>query len=45
MLSTVSNHVFERRLVVKYVNDNGIDPINGQPLSLDQLLEIKGTYS
>lgn len=44
MLSPVSSHVFERRLVVKYVNDNGTDPVNGQPLSVDQLLEIKGIY-
>ena len=42
VLSPVSNHVFERRLVVKYINDNGTDPINGEALSVDQLLEIKG---
>eukprot|EP00731_Ephydatia_muelleri_P023081 Em0015g664a len=41
VLSPVSNHVFERRLVVKYINDNGTDPINGEALSVDQLLEIK----
>ena len=43
VLSPVSNHVFERRLVVKYVEENGMDPISGEPLSVDQLLEIKGT--
>lgn len=42
VLSPVSNHVFERRLVVQYINENGTDPINGEPLSVDQLLEIKG---
>lgn len=42
VLSPVSHHVFERRLVVKYVEENGTDPISGEPLSVDQLLEIKG---
>ena len=42
VLSPVSNHVFERRLVVQYIEENGTDPINGEPLSVDQLLEIKG---
>lgn len=41
VLSPVSHHVFERRLVVKYVEENGTDPISGEPLSVDQLLEIK----
>jgi len=34
--------VFERRLVVKYIEENGVDPINGEPLDVQQLLEIKG---
>ncbi len=42
VLSPVSNNVFERRLVVKFVEENGTDPINGEPLSVEQLLEIKG---
>ena len=42
VLSPVSNNVFERRLVVKYIEGNGVDPINGEPLDVDQLLEIKG---
>ncbi len=44
VLSPASNNVFEKRLVVKYVEDNGTDPINGEPLSVDQLLEIKGLH-
>ena len=43
VLSPVSNNVFERRLVVKYIHENGTDPINGEPLAEDQLLEIKGS--
>ena len=42
VLSPVSNNVFERRLIVKYIHENGTDPINGEPLTEDQLLEIKG---
>lgn len=42
VLSPVSNNVFERRLVVKFIEENGTDPINGEPLDVEQLLEIKG---
>lgn len=44
VLSPVSNHVFEKRLVVKFIQQNGTDPINGEPLTEDDLLEIKGSY-
>ena len=42
VLSPVSNNVFERRLVVKFIEENGTDPMNGEPLGVEQLLEIKG---
>ena len=29
-------------MIVKYIHENGTDPINGEPLTEDQLLEIKG---
>ncbi|XP_038059006.1 pre-mRNA-processing factor 19-like [Patiria miniata] len=41
VLSTVSNHVFERRLIEKFIAENGVDPINGEVLSEDQLVDIK----
>jgi len=41
-VSPVSNQVFERRLIEKYIAENGADPINGQPLSEEQLIDIKG---
>lgn len=41
-VSPVSNQVFERRLIEKYIAENGADPINGQPLSEEQLVDIKG---
>ncbi|XP_041029811.1 pre-mRNA-processing factor 19, partial [Carcharodon carcharias] len=43
-VSPVSNHVFERRLIEKYIAENGTDPINGQPLSEDQLIDIKASH-
>ena len=33
--------MFERRLIEKYLQDNGVDPINNEPLSTDQLIELK----
>ncbi|KAL0627473.1 Pre-mRNA-processing factor 19, partial [Plecturocebus cupreus] len=40
-VSPVSNHVYERRLIEKYIAENGTDPINNQPLSEEQLIDIK----
>lgn len=40
-MSPVSNHVYERRLIEKYIAENGTDPINNQPLSEEQLIDIK----
>ncbi|NXI91710.1 PRP19 factor, partial [Psophia crepitans] len=38
-----SNHVYERRLIEKYIAENGTDPVNNQPLSEEQLIDIKAT--
>ncbi|XP_011506467.1 PREDICTED: pre-mRNA-processing factor 19 [Ceratosolen solmsi marchali] len=43
VISPVSGSVFERRLIEKYIGENGLDPINGQELSIDQLIDIKTT--
>ena len=40
-MSPVSGAVFERRLIEKYIADNGVDPINGKELTTEQLIEIK----
>lgn len=40
VLSPVSGRVFERRLVVKWLQENGRDPVNGEPLSVDDLITI-----
>jgi pre-mRNA-processing factor 19 len=38
----VSGHVYERRLIEKYIKENGADPMNGETLAVENLLEIKG---
>uniref|UniRef100_A0A673NNZ7 Pre-mRNA-processing factor 19 n=1 Tax=Sinocyclocheilus rhinocerous TaxID=307959 RepID=A0A673NNZ7_9TELE len=43
-VSPVSNQVFERRLIEKYIAENGADPISGQPLSEEQLIDIKVSH-
>lgn len=42
VVSPASGHVFEKRLVVKYVEESGTDPINGEPLAVEQLIDING---
>lgn len=41
VLSPVSGSIFEKRLVVKYIQDNHCDPINGKELEEEQLIEVK----
>ncbi|KAM0745785.1 WD40 repeat-like protein [Meredithblackwellia eburnea MCA 4105] len=42
VVSTTSGQVYERDLVLKYLSDNdGKDPITGENLSVDQLINIK----
>lgn len=37
-------HIYERRLVEKYIAQNGTDPVTEQPLTVDQLIDIKSKY-
>ncbi|KAL3098605.1 hypothetical protein niasHT_022841 [Heterodera trifolii] len=39
--SPVSGEVFEKRLLVKYIEENGTDPITGQKLDISNLVELK----
>lgn len=42
VISPVSGTVYERRLIEKFINENGNkDPVNGEPLEIDQLIEVK----
>jgi pre-mRNA-processing factor 19 len=41
VISPVSGHVFEKRLIEKYISENGTDPLNGEKLQVDMLIDIK----
>ncbi|KAF8977323.1 hypothetical protein BGZ46_007477 [Entomortierella lignicola] len=43
VVSKKSGQVYERRLIVKYIEDNGKDPVSGEELSVEDLLDIKTT--
>jgi len=43
VVSPVSNHVFEKRLIEKFITENGTDPISGDSLSEGDLIEINTT--
>lgn len=41
VLSPKSGSIFEKRLIVQYILDNQKDPINNEPLEVDELIEVK----
>ncbi|KAF8559372.1 nuclear matrix protein NMP200 [Imleria badia] len=41
VVSAKSGHVYERRLILKYINDNGTDPLTGEKLDESDLLSVK----
>ncbi|KAI1285981.1 Pre-mRNA-processing factor 19 [Halotydeus destructor] len=41
VLSPISGCIFEKRLIVKYIKENSVDPINGKDLDEDMLIEVK----
>ncbi|XP_053987432.1 pre-mRNA-processing factor 19 [Hylaeus volcanicus] len=43
VVSPVSGSIFERRLIEKFVTENGVDPITGKELTIEQLIDIKTT--
>lgn len=43
VISLVSKHIFEKRLLEKYVGENGTDPVTGETLSEDQIVPINTT--
>ena len=45
VVSAKSGHLFEKRLIDKYITENGKDPISGDQLSSDDLIELKSGAS
>ncbi|XP_045474308.1 pre-mRNA-processing factor 19 [Harmonia axyridis] len=41
VVSPSSGAVFEKRIIEKYIQENGVDPISGKEISADDLIEIK----
>ena len=41
VISLTSKHIFEKRLLEKYISENGTDPINGEPLSDEQVRGVE----
>lgn len=46
VVSSKSGQLYERRLIEKYIAENGTDPTSGEKLELEDLIAIKAsTYN
>jgi len=43
VISTKSGHVYERRLVQKYITENSTDPVTGEQLEESDLVSVKAS--
>lgn len=43
VVSSKSGHVYERKLIVKYITENGTDPITGEKLEESDLITVKAS--
>ena len=44
VVSKVSGHLYEKRLIEKYISDHGRCPITSSTMTEDDLIEVKGKY-
>ena len=42
VVSTKSGHIYERRIIKKYINANQNCPITNQPLTSEDIVDIQG---
>lgn len=45
VVSSKSGHVYERRLITKYIAENGTDPVTGEKLDEADLIAVKASQS
>lgn len=45
MVSPSSGAIFEKRVIEKYIQENGVDPISGKELTIDDLITIKSNFN
>jgi pre-mRNA-processing factor 19 len=43
VISQKSGHVYERRLIEKYIQENGTDPMSGEKLEDTDLITVKAS--
>jgi len=43
VVSSKSGHVYERRLIAKYIAENGTDPVTGDKLDESDLIAVKAS--
>ncbi|KXN83636.1 Pre-mRNA-processing factor 19 [Leucoagaricus sp. SymC.cos] len=43
VVSVKSGHIYERRLITKYITENGTDPVTGDKLEESDLIELKAS--
>lgn len=43
VVSSKSGHVYERRLILKYIQENGTDPVTGEKLEEGDLVSVKAS--
>jgi pre-mRNA-processing factor 19 len=43
VVSSKSGHVYERRLILKYITDNGADPVTGEKMEEADLVSVKAS--
>jgi SUMO ligase MMS21 Smc5/6 complex component len=43
VVSMKSGHVYERRLILKYIAENGTDPMTGEKLEENDLVTVKAS--
>lgn len=44
MVSTSSGAIFEKRIIEKYILENGCDPISGKEIKIEELIDVKSKF-